>query len=135
MVMCLDRRPTAIAIALMTLMCAVPAFGQAQQGRIAGIVRDATAIPVAGVTVTATNETTHASQSTTTGTDGSYSFSVAPGGYAVAASLPGFRTATQTVEVTSGATKQADLTLEAALSQEVTVTATKREQAVLDVPF
>src|SRR5207253_5420179 len=57
-----------------------------------------------------------------------YSFSVAPGGYTVTATLSGFRNAAQNVEVTAGASKQIDLSLEPALAQEVTVTATKREQ-------
>ena len=129
------RRSVVIAIALVALAYAVPARGQAQQGRITGIVRDATGIPVPGVAVTATNQTTKASQTTATGNDGSYSFSLAPGGYTVTATLSGFRNAAQNVEVTAGASKQIDLSLEPALAQEVTVTATKREQTVLDVPF
>ena len=129
------RRSVVIAIALVALAYAVPARAQAQQGRITGIVRDATGIPVPGVAVTATNQTTKASQTTATGNDGSYSFSLAPGGYTVTATLSGFRNAAQNVEVTAGASKQIDLSLEPALAQEVTVTATKREQTVLDVPF
>jgi iron complex outermembrane recepter protein len=130
----LSRRALATAIALATLMCAVPARAQ-PQGGIAGVVRDATAISVPGVTVTATNRTTGVTHTTTTRNDGSYAFALEPGTYVVTATLPGFRTATETVEVAAGAPRHADLTLEAALAQEVTVTATKREQTVLDVPF
>ena len=39
------------------------------------------------------------------------------------------------VEVTPGASKQLDITVQTALAEEVTVTATKREQTILDVPF
>jgi outer membrane receptor protein involved in Fe transport len=49
--------------------------------------------------------------------------------------LPGFRRVTQELEVAAGASKPVDFSLDAALAEEVTVTATKREQAVLDVPF
>ena len=133
--MAFSRRALATATALITLTCALPARAQPTQGRITGVVRDATAAPVPGVAVTATNETTKVSQTTTTGSNGAYALPLAPGAYLVTATMPGFRTEAKNVEVKSGDSKQVDLTLEAALSQEVTVTATKREQTVLDVPF
>ena len=51
------------------------------------------------------------------------------------ASLPGFRRVTQAVDVAADASKQLDFSLDAALTEEITVTATKREQTLLDVPF
>src|SRR6185369_12836020 len=57
------------------------------------------------------------------------------GAYAVTATLVGFRTVTQTVAVASGASRQFDMSLQPALSEVVTVTATKREEALLNVPF
>ena len=51
------------------------------------------------------------------------------------ASIPGFRRVTQTVDVAADASKQLDFSLDAALSEEITVTAMKREQTLLDVPF
>jgi hypothetical protein len=62
----------------------------AQDGTIAGAVRDALGDPVPGATVVATNQGTKASQSATSGTDGRYSLAVPAGVYSVAAALSGF---------------------------------------------
>ena len=110
-----------------------PAF--AQNGTITGAVRDTLGDVVPGVTIVATNQATKAVQSATTGIDGRYSLALPAGVYTVTASLSGFRPVTQSVEVAAGGTSQLDFTLQAALSEEVTVTATKREETVLDVPF
>ncbi|WP_410962554.1 hypothetical protein, partial [Salmonella sp. SAL4358] len=42
---------------------------------------------------------------------------------------------TQTVSLASGASLQVDVSLDPVLTEEITVTATKREQTLLDVPF
>ncbi len=124
-----------IALALAAVLCGAPAWAQAPTATISGVVRDATGVGVPGVTVTATNSSTNASRTTTTGTGGSYSLSLPPGTYSVSTAIAGFRKATQTIEVAAGASKQADFSLEAALSEEITVTAMKREETVLNVPF
>jgi iron complex outermembrane receptor protein len=131
----LPRLPLAILLTLIAIGGPAAALAQTAQARIGGVVRDGTSTVVPGVTVTATNQATKAAHTTTTGRDGTFSFSVAPGTYLVAASMFGFRTATETVEAAGDTAKPIELTLSAALSQEVTVTATKREQTVLDVPF
>ena len=105
------------------------------ESRISGVVRDATATVIPGVTVTAANLTTRESQTATTDNDGTYSISVLPGMYSVSAAVQGFRRVVQEVEVSAGALKAVDFRLDAELTEEVTVTATKREQAILDVPF
>ena len=87
------------------------------------------------MTVTATNLTTKESRTATTGNDGSYSISVLPGTYSVSAAVQGFRRVVQEVDVSAGAPKPLDFLLDTQLTEEVTVTATKREQAILDVPF
>jgi iron complex outermembrane recepter protein len=106
-----------------------------QQGTIAGVVRDATGDPIPGVTVTATNQATNAVQTTVTGNDGSYTLSLAPGAYIVAASLPGFRRVTLTIELVAGGANKTDFSLDPALSEQITVTAMKRESTVLETPF
>jgi iron complex outermembrane receptor protein len=122
------------AVALVALTFSQPVRAQ-PDGRITGVVRDATGAVVPGATVTATNQTTRDSKTATTGTDGSYSISATPGTYSVAVSLTGFRRVAQDVEVSAGAPKQLDFSLETQLTEEITVTATKREQTILEVPF
>jgi iron complex outermembrane receptor protein len=122
-----------VSIALLAMMCSAAAW--AQGGRITGTVRDATGAAVPGATITATNEATAASQTTTTAVDGTYSLAVAPGTYSVSAVLLGFRRVAEVVEVGAGAAVQRDFSLQAALSEDVVVTATKREATVLTVPF
>ena len=124
----------ALAVALLSLASPSSAAAQPDSG-ITGVVRDATGIGIAGATVTVTSRTTKESRTATTGPDGRYSVPVAPGSYTVAAAFPGFRGAAQTVDVTSGEPKQVDFTLETTLMEEITVTASKREQTLLDVPF
>ena len=129
------RRTPLLAVALAALVCAMPAGGQGADGKINGTVRDATGAVVPGVTVTATHQASTASQSTTTATDGTYSLAVPPGSYSVSATLIGFRRAAQTIEVAGGAGVQLDFALQALLSEEITVTAMKREETVLNTPF
>ena len=129
------RNRLVIAVALVALVCGAPVRAQGQAGKISGVVRDTTGAVIPGVTVTATNRASNDSETTTTGNDGSYSLSVAPGAYEVTMLLLGFRRATQTVEVADGGSKQIDVSLVPLLSEEVIVTALKRESTVLDVPF
>src|SRR3954468_10864351 len=124
-----------IAVALATVLGGAPASAQAPQGKITGVVRDGSGAALPGVTVTATNQATKASETATTGADGSYTLSVAPGAYNVGVTLQGFRRDTQIIEVAAGASKVADFTLEATLSEEITVTAMKRDETILNVPF
>jgi iron complex outermembrane receptor protein len=123
------------AIVVGAVICAVPSTAESQDGRIAGVVRDATGIGIPGVSVTATSQSSNASRSTTTENDGSYSLSVAPGAYTVAASIAGFRTVTRAVTVAAGAPNQIEFALQPSLMEEVTVTAMKREETLRSVPF
>ena len=121
---------TAVAVFLFTqLVSAQP------ESRISGVVRDSTAAGIPGVTVTATNVTTKQSHSATTARDGSYLIPVMAGRYSVAAAVDGFRRVVQDTEVAASGSTPLDFVLEPQLTEEVTVTATKREQAILDVPF
>jgi iron complex outermembrane receptor protein len=124
----------AIAVAVILLTFTSSASAQSET-RITGVVRDVTGVELPGATVTVTSRTTRESKTATTGPDGSYSVAVAAGSYTVAAAFPSFRGATETVDVTSGGPKQVDFTLETTLTEEITVTASKREQTLLEVPF
>jgi iron complex outermembrane receptor protein len=116
------------------LFASAPASAQSD-GKITGVVRDSTSAALPGATVAATNQATKDYKTATTGADGSYSLALPPGSYTVAVTLPGFRRVTHSVDVTAGGSRTLDVVLEASLSEEITVTATKREQTLLDVPF
>ncbi len=124
-----------IAAALVALVWGAPAWAQGSRGTLSGMVRDSTGGALPGTTVTATNQTTNASQSTTAAGNGSYSLSLPAGTYSVTAALQSFRKATQRVELGPGATQQLNFSMELMLSEEVTVTAMKREEQLIDVPF
>ena len=126
------RLVAAIAVAVLALN----QLASAQpESRISGVVRDATSAGIPGATVTVTSLTTKGSQTTTTANDGSYSISVLPGTYSVSAAVHGFRGVVQEVDVQAGAAAPLDFLLDTQLTEEVTVTATKREQSILEVPF
>jgi len=133
----MTRSRTCVVIFAMLVAVALgaPVFAQESRGTISGVVRDSSGTGLPGVTITAANQASRASQSTTSANDGGYTLSLAPGAYAVTASLPGFRRMTQVVEVGAGGTRQLDFSIEVALSEEVTVTAMKREETLLNTPF
>jgi iron complex outermembrane recepter protein len=118
----------------MLAFLAVPALSHAQ-GRISGTVRDSRGTPRSGAIISISNNTTGSSSRTTTTADGSYVVAGLPSGtYTVSASLIGYRLSAQTsVQVTGPTT--VDFTLEQLPLQAVVVTATLREQELIDVPF
>jgi iron complex outermembrane receptor protein len=123
-----------IACALVALIPCDSAWAQTE-GKIGGTVRDSSGAAVPGATVTATNATTKESRTATTANDGTFALTLPPATYVVIVSAPDFRRVAQTVTVEAGASRQLDVSLEPQLSEEITVTASKREQTLLDVPF
>ena len=124
-----------LSMALVAVVFGGPAFAQSDDGTISGTILDAIGAVVPGATLTATGAAGAGGTAVSSG-DGSYSISVPPGTYSLTVSLAGFRDETQTgIEVGAGATVSTDFTLEARLIEEITVTATLREQALQDVPF
>ena len=80
----------------LVIMCAlaISLFGQVDQGRIAGVVKDATGAVIPGVTVVVKNERTGEEHSALTGDTGEYLITgLRPSTYQVKASLSGFTTA------------------------------------------
>ena len=122
-------------VALAAALYGVPA--EAQNGGISGVVRDARGVPMSGATVTVTNQATSASSRATTVADGRYTVSgLAPGAYTVSASLPGVRRQSyRDIQIVADATVSLDFALQPLVLDAITVTATLREQEVIDVPF
>jgi carboxypeptidase family protein/TonB-dependent receptor-like protein len=74
------RISVVLVAALLVLVCGGALWSQTVQGVITGTVTDPTGAVVPGATVTITNAGTNISQSTTTGSDGSYRFPLVPPG-------------------------------------------------------
>ena len=93
-------------------------------GGISGVVTDPTGAVIVGATVNLKNNATGESFTTTTGTSGSFQFTLLkPGTYVVSASQSGFKQTTESVEVLLGQTIAANLKMEigsGAVTVEVT---------------
>ncbi len=133
------RSPFPIVCAALILFsfCSVPSSGQATGGTISGTVRNASGDPMPGATITIINQDTGVTRVVRSGTGGAYSATgLAPGLYALSADLPGVGKATQrNRRLAPDAALTVDLSLELAVSEEVTVTAMKREETVHETPF
>ena len=124
----------AAAMPLVAVLSGTPA-SPPSQGTISGLARDASGAGIPGAVITATDQTSKDAHTATTDTDGKFSVSVPPGSYSVTVSMPGFRRVTQSVEVGAAGSPRLEFLLQPSLTEEITVTAAKREQALLDVPF
>jgi iron complex outermembrane receptor protein len=124
-----------LAAAAITVPAFVAEVQAQQEGQITGVVRDATSSGIPGATVTVTNQASKQTRTATTAPDGSYRVSVPPGAYEVSVSATGFAGARQVVEVSAGSSSPADFSMQTQLAEQITVTASKREQTLLDVPF
>ena len=128
------RNQFLMTVALAAVLYGAPAY--TQDGRLSGVVRDTTGAGVPGATVTITNQATSATQVVTSGGDGSFSVTLAPGTYTVTASLRGFgRQTRRDVKLDTATPATVEFALEPQLQEEVTVTAMRREQTVEEVPF
>src|SRR5579864_2128247 len=88
---------TVLVVAVLATLSARYLQAQVDTGSITGTATDASGAVVSGAKISLTNEGTGASLSTTTGSDGGYTFSpVRIGTYKVDASAQGFKTISQT---------------------------------------
>jgi iron complex outermembrane receptor protein len=124
-----------VSAALITLS-ATPTPAQSSAGRVAGTVRDANGAPLAGATITMTSQETGATRVVRSSTTGAYEATdLPPGAYTVSADLQGFRRVIQKGQrLDAGATLTVDFVLELKITEEVKVTAMKREETVQSTP-
>ncbi len=110
-----------LAVALLMLASGAAVWSQTVQGVITGTVTDPTGAVVPNTTVTITNVGTNISQSTTTGSDGSYRFSlVPPGTYTVEVKAANFATVRASgLVVEASQTVPFNVKLELAKAQQV----------------
>ena len=88
------------------------AFGQADQGRIAGTVTDPNGAIVPGATVIAKNDKTGEERTATSATDGTYAFTaLRPSVYTVTANVNGLATVANNVHIVVGQELRLDLVL------------------------
>jgi iron complex outermembrane receptor protein len=121
--------------ALIAVLFGVTAYAQSNEGRITGVVRDASGAAVPGATITVTNQATNATTTATSGADGSFAVSLLPGTYSVTVSIKGFGPQTQrALKLSAGGAATADFSLQTKRSEEITVTAMKREETVQNTP-
>ncbi len=81
-----------IAITILALCTAGTLAAQASDGEITGLVKDQSAAPIVGITVTLTNEDSGFIRTTTTDTDGRYRFvALPPGRYSIKTEAAGFK--------------------------------------------
>jgi Carboxypeptidase regulatory-like domain len=114
------------ALAVASLITAVPAAAQFDRGQIVGFVKDESGAVVPGATVTVTNEQTQLARTTVTDGSGYYVFTALnPGAYDVDVELTGFSKWTQTgVRLDAAAKVSLDATLKTgALNESITVLA------------
>ena len=126
-----------IVCAVLIAASAGRVLAQPSGGRIAGTVRDAFGAAVGGAAVTITNQETGASRVVRSSTTGAYEAAdLPPGLYTVSTDVQGFaKVLHRDQRVAAGATLTIDFTLELRVSEEVKVTAMKREETVFSTPI
>jgi len=129
--------PVVVVAAFLVALGFTTSLGAQAPASVLGRIDDATRAALPGVAVTIRNTATGQVENTVTAGDGTYSFSgLAAGTYEVEAVLAGFSTFRQSVALATGEAKTLDMVLRlGGLADEVTVTATRREQSMQEVPI
>jgi iron complex outermembrane receptor protein len=128
-----------IVLVLVTVVTVAPALvlGQSGTSTVAGIVRDSLGGAIPGVTIHIVDATTSDAQDLFTDENGFYrAEGLTPGAYRIEVTLDGFEPVTRTVTLDLGQIAASDFTLTPArLTEAVTVTARRMEEAVQEVPI
>jgi iron complex outermembrane recepter protein len=129
------RTPT-LCVAFLALSV-LPALAQPSGGKITGIVRDVGGAAIPGATVTVTNQETLATRIVRSSAAGAYEAAdLPPGLYTVSADLQGFRKVTlRDRRLAAGAALTVDFSLELRASEDVIVSAMKRDETLSKIPF
>jgi iron complex outermembrane receptor protein len=128
------RKRFVLSIAWIAVLAGAVVSAQSE-GRITGVVRDSSGAAVPGAAIAITNQATSASQTATSSGDGTFAVSLPPGTYSVTVAIKGFGTQThKDLKVTAGGAVPTDFSLQTRHSEEVTVTAMKREETVQGTP-
>jgi iron complex outermembrane receptor protein len=132
-----SRAAILVVSAALTILSATPTLGQTSPGRITGTVRDPGGVAVSGATITITNQETLATRVVRSATAGVYEAAdLPPGLYTVSADFPGSRKVVQRDRrLAAGATLTVDFALELRVTEDVKVTAMKRDETVSKTPF
>ncbi len=103
-------------VAIFAALLLLPSVSMAQSivtGAVGGVVTDPSGSVIVGATVTLKTNETGELQTTTTGSSGTYQFTLLkPGTYVVSATQSGFKQVTESVNVLLGQTSTANLKLE-----------------------
>ena len=121
----------------LVILFAMPALAQPSTGRITGTVRDANGVPIPGASIRITNRETGETRVVRSLETGAFEASdLPPGVYTVSTDPQGFLPIERRDQrLEPGATLNVDITLEVRVSEDITVTAMKREGTVFDTPF
>jgi iron complex outermembrane receptor protein len=122
--------------AALIIFSATLTLAQPSSGKIAGTVRDPNGAPAGGVPITITNQETGATAVVRSLASGGYEAAdLPPGLYTVSADLAPYRKLVQrSRRLVAGATLTIDFALEVRATEEVKVTAMKREETVQNTP-
>jgi iron complex outermembrane receptor protein len=120
----------------LTTLSATPTLAQPSAGKIAGTVGAANGAPIAGAAITITNQETGAARVVRSSATGAYEAAdLPPGLYTVSADIQGFRKVIQRDRrLDAGATLTVDFGLQLRVTEDITVTAMKREDTVSNTP-
>lgn len=122
--------------AVLIIFSATLTLAQPSSGKIAGTVRDPNGAPAGGVPITITNQETGATVVVKSLASGGYEAAdLPPGLYTVSADLAPYRKLVQrSRRLVAGSTLTIDFALEVRATEEVKVTAMKREETVQNTP-
>ncbi len=130
------RRRTGLLIFLIAVAASLAAAQVRTSGRLSGVVKDPKGGAVVGASVLAKSDTTGAEFGGQTDETGAWSIpAVAAGTYTVNVSALGFRTASYpNVVVNAGGAANVDAVLQIGIAETVVVTASRKEETLVNAP-